>query len=264
MDRWLRRGIERLFRDTITVSNAAKPHEIAALIRRLSPQAVMTLRRFGPLGDGGYVMPNDMSGIAACLSPGVSTECGFDAEIADLGIDVLMADASVQGPVRDNPRFRFFQRFIDVAPSEHNMTLEQLAEHAPAGDLILQMDIEGAEYRVLTSLSDSLLRRFRIIVIEFHELDQMFSRFGHLTMRGTFDRLLDTHAVVHIHPNNNTPAVERHGLSVPPLMEFTFYRRDRFERADHIPQDAVQGLDFNCVPEKPPLPLPECWIQKAA
>ncbi|MFA6141544.1 MAG: FkbM family methyltransferase, partial [Hyphomicrobium sp.] len=144
------------------------------------------------------------------------------------------------------------------------MTLEQLAEHAPAGDLILQMDIEGAEYRVLTSLSDSLLRRFRIIVIEFHELDQMFSRFGHLTMRGTFDRLLDTHAVVHIHPNNNTPAVERHGLSVPPLMEFTFYRRDSFERADHIPQDAVQGLDFNCVPEKPPLPLPECWIQKAA
>jgi hypothetical protein len=39
--------------------------------------------------------------------------------------------------------------------------------HAPsAGDLILQMDIEGAEWPVILNASQEVLTRFRIIVLE--------------------------------------------------------------------------------------------------
>lgn len=55
------------------------------------------------------------------------------------------------------------------------MTLEDWVRTAePAregdGDLMLQMDIEGAEYRNLMATSSSCLKRFRIIILEIHFL----------------------------------------------------------------------------------------------
>lgn len=52
-------------------------------------------------------MPDDLEGIGGCVSPGVSTECGFDMHIADLGIDVYLADASISGPRASHKRFNF-------------------------------------------------------------------------------------------------------------------------------------------------------------
>lgn len=73
-------------------------------MRRLQPVPVPEgLWRFGPHGDGGYLMPNDLDGVVGCLSPGVSFECGFDTAIAERGIDVFMADASVAGPAQPHP-----------------------------------------------------------------------------------------------------------------------------------------------------------------
>jgi hypothetical protein len=43
-------------------------------------------------------------------------------------------------------------------------------------DLILQMDIEGAEWHVLLNVSRDTLRRFRIIVIELHDLERLMDK----------------------------------------------------------------------------------------
>ena len=81
--------------DKVMVGNAASQTEILRLVRSLLPVAVPGgLVRVGPPGDGGYLMPDDFEGIAACLSPGISNECGFDLAVADRGIPVIMADAS--------------------------------------------------------------------------------------------------------------------------------------------------------------------------
>ena len=44
-------------------------------------------------------------------------------------------------------------------------------------DLILQIDIEGDEYDVLSSIDLNTLRKFRIILIEFHNLHYIFDEF---------------------------------------------------------------------------------------
>ena len=151
MDRWIRRSLERALGDKIAVTNATKTADTAALIASLKPRPGPPLKRFGPNGDGGYLMPDDLDGIVACISPGVSTECGFDSEMAARGIDVYMADASVAGPSARHDRFHFFPKHLDIAASAGTMTLDQLCAQAPDGDLLLQMDIEGAEYRVLAA-----------------------------------------------------------------------------------------------------------------
>jgi hypothetical protein len=46
--------------------------ELVALLERLYPvEGGHPLIRVGPDGDGGYLLPDDLSGIVACFSPGV-------------------------------------------------------------------------------------------------------------------------------------------------------------------------------------------------
>src|SRR5262245_1319680 len=144
---------------------------ILELISLLKPKRTdCNLKRFGSTqGDGGYLLPDDLDGIGACVSPGVSTECSFDTQIADLGIDVYLADASVSGPPVFHERFKFSKIYLDAFNSGQTITIDDFCKSiSPGSDLLLQMDIEGAEYRVLNSASESLLSRFRIMVIEFH------------------------------------------------------------------------------------------------
>lgn len=208
-------------------------------------------------------MPDDLKDVRACISPGVSSECGFDLEIAGRGIDVYMADASVDGPPIQHSRFEFVKKFLDTYESATTTTLDQfcrvIPDHSSQHDLVLQMDIEGAEYRVVHNMSDDLLRRFRIMVIEFHNLEQLFSRFSFGFMRSTFEKLVQHHNVVHIHPNNFSACVRRRKVDIPPIMEFTFYRKDRASFSDEIELQFPHTLDRDNVPERPRLVLPECW-----
>ena len=264
MDKSIKRFIERAFGDAIWVEKATPLNDVASLIRRLRPQAPRApLTRIGGSSDGGYLLPDDLDGIVASLSPGVATECGFDEELARRGIDVLMADASVEGPPVANPRFHFVRKFVDIWSSDETMSLEDLAQSRtcplPDGDLMLQMDIEGAEYRVLAGTSKELLERFRILVIEFHALDELFSRFAFGFMRPVFEKLLTSHNVVHIHPNNCTRALTRGSLTIPPVMEFTFYRKDRPLAEAGAQLQFPHPLDAECMTDRPPIVLPQCW-----
>jgi len=247
------------------VGTSSRFADVSALIADLRPLGHEPgLKRFGPPGDGGYLMPDDLDGVNACVSPGISTEVGFDLDVAERGIDVYMADASVPGPPFDHERFHFTRKFLDTYNSETTVTINDFCDDIPGdGDLILQMDIEGAEFRVLTSASEDTLTRFRIMAIEFHDLENLFSNVGFREMNAVFRRLLRTHAVVHIHPNNTLNAVKCGDLTVPKLLEFTFYRRDRL-RPSTQPLQFPHHLDAQCYPNAPPLVLPTCWQPQVA
>lgn len=90
-----------------------------------------------------------------------------------------MADHSVDGTVIDVPFGQFVKQFVGPEETETTMTLERWIRENdpdPTRDLLLQMDIEGAEYPTLGAASEELLRRFRIIVIELHYLPAILSR----------------------------------------------------------------------------------------
>jgi hypothetical protein len=124
---------------------------------------------------------------------------------------------------------------------------------------MLQMDIEGAEYRVLLDASEEVMKFFRIMLIEFHQLDRLFSAFGLQFIRATFLKLLRTHNLVHIHPNNCSKPMIWNDFSIPPVMEFTFHRRDRTTPEPGRILQFPHALDRNNVCSRPPVVLPSCW-----
>lgn len=242
----------------------ATPYErVADLVRRLRPfKAPQGLIRIGPDGDGGYLVPDDLDGISACLSPGVSTVSEFEYACADRGIPCFLADRSVDGPSIDHRLFSFEKRHVGAMTNSDTMTLDDwvdLRMPADGDDLLLQMDIEGDEYESILSMSPRLLRRVRIAVIEFHGLQDLWNRPWFNLVAPAFDKLLHGHACVHIHPNNCYPAFRCRGLSIPCVAEFTFLRRDRLGgRVPPLATEFPHPLDRDNT-DADPVILPREW-----
>jgi hypothetical protein len=234
---------------------------IQVLMDRLAPlSSAKKLIRLGPAGDGGYLLPDDLEGIEACFSPGVFLISGFEKECAQRGMNVFLADASVERPAETHPLFHFTKKHVGVTNNAEFMTMDDWVRSSLPGcqgDLLLQIDTDGYEYETFLGMSDPLLRRFRIIAAEFHDLDQLWNQpFFRLATRA-FDKILQTHSCMHIHPNNCGGTLERDGLVIPSVAEFTFLRNDRIidpSYASEFPHPLDQD---NCEGRR--LQLAKCW-----
>jgi len=231
-------------------------------IRKIHPVTTdKKLIRMGAEGDGGYLVPDDFDGIEACFSPGVSTCSDFELACAERGLEVFMADRSVDGPATSHPKFHFLKTFVGAITTDDGViSLDDWVDSARLskdGDLILQMDIEGAEYEVLLSASARLLRRFRVIVIEFHDMPRFWSKPYFSIASRAMEKLLQNHTCVHLHPNTACGTIKKDGIEIPRIIEGTFLRKDRVHHSTPAttfphPLDAKNSVG-------PELPLPLCW-----
>ena len=238
-------------------------NELQSLLNKLKPISCgKELIRLGPEGDGGYLVPDDLAGIKACFSPGVGRISGFEWDCANMGMNVFLADKSVEKQPESHELFQYTKKYIGVTTNDDFMTLDDwVASSIPESqdELLLQIDIEGSEYEVFLGASDQLLKRFRIIVAEFHQLDQLWNKpFFNLTSR-VFYKLLQTHSCVHNHPNNCCDSVKNGSIEIPLVTELTFLRNDRVNNSSFI-NTFPHPLDCDNS-GKPPLYLPKCWYK---
>lgn len=231
------------------------------LIHNLHPRVSgHELLRMGPVGDGGYIVPNDLHNLGGCFSPGVDAISGFEKECAQRGMPVFMADLSVDRPADQDQNFHFIKKYIGATTNEQYITLDDWVNKSlpsNTNDLLLQMDVEGAEYEIIFNTSENLMRRFRIMVIEFHALDMLHSRFYFQLVQRAFTKILQTHTCIHIHPNNRCGSVQSNGIEIPVAAEFTFIRNDRI-RGQGFATLFPHPLDHDNIPGRS-LTLPHDW-----
>ncbi|CAL65528.1 FkbM family methyltransferase [Christiangramia forsetii] len=238
--------------------------QIEAFVRSLRPvETDKPLMRLGGVRDGGYLIPDDVSNIKACFSPGVGRTSNFELACANLGMEIYMADASVNSPVIDDDRFNFLKKFIGAKNRRNFITLEnwlRSTDIPEESDLLLQMDVEGYEYEILKNINAEILGRFRIIVIEFHRLTSIEYPYHFHYIKSAFDKLLKDHKCVHIHPNNCCEFRNIEGVEVPGAAEFTFLRKDRINNEGAV-TSLPHPLDRDNVKAFKSINLPEFWYK---
>ncbi|MDR3235981.1 MAG: FkbM family methyltransferase [Prevotellaceae bacterium] len=228
--------LNKLLVKQAVLTKSTSRESILSLIEKLHPfESEKQLIRLGPNSDGGYLVPDDLEGIAACFSPGVSSISGFELDCAKRGMAIYMADKSVDKPELDIPagQYHFLKKFIGCVNNDDYITMDEWVNTSSVlsdSDLLLQMDIEGGEYTAIINTSDSLMKRFRIMVIEFHYFKDLWNKRFFNLVENTFDKILQTHYCVHIHPNNYFGIDRKMGVEIPRLAEFTFLRRRGEER----------------------------------
>jgi hypothetical protein len=210
----------------------------------------LPLIRIGEIGDGGYLLPDDLDGITTLISPGAGGNASFELALELYGIhSIIIDDSDLQKPKHMPINAEFINKKVSSYNSDNTVTLNSLVDLAPSNsDLVLQMDIEGHEYAALNSIDRTSLDRFRIIVVEFHyTFDWIFEHNWKWNYQELFAKLLQNHVVVHLHPNNSGGDFEFAGIKFPNLIEVSLLRKDRIKELGGQIQTR-NPLDVDCDP----------------
>lgn len=214
-----------------------EPHKILSLFR--PRYSYFPMRRFGGDGDGAYVLPAiDESGIGpigSVFSAGVGNRKEFEDELLSLYgarsylLDRSSSDSTLRTPLA--PGQILERKWLSASSGIDSLSLEDwVAEHTVGTerDLLLSIDIEGAEWEALSLAPASLMDRFALIVIELHGLRD----FGNPDLyrkkiRPMLRALFYHHSSVHISPNNCCGAVmlPSLGLALPKTLELTLVHK---------------------------------------
>jgi len=219
----------------------------------------------GPKMDGGYIVPDILNTIQRCFSPGVNDQTGFKEEFISNGIMCHMADASVDDPKIESDLYTFDRKFIQPCDSivsvEINSWIEKYVQEGEK-DCLLQMDIEGAEYANLLALKPELLRRFKVICVEFHGLHEVFNRTRMDIFKQVFMKLGHDFHPIFLKPNNTAGAVKCLGLEIPRILEVTFYRKEEFVSIpEYLPNmEGFESFDNDGSAER--IHLDEHWFRE--
>lgn len=252
-----------LLNNKLSLTKMTKIDHVEEFIAKNRPRSVgKELIRLGGLGDGGYLIPDDLEGIKTCFSPGVEQVSDLEDSLAkQYGMQSFMADYSVDGPALKNDKFHFTKKFLGTQNNEKYMRFEDwVDEYADDddNDMLLQMDIENSEYPVIIDTPSHVFDRFRIMLIEFHALESIFDEGAFPLFDAVFDKLRTNFTIAHIHPNNWEPIKNYGDVAIPSVMEFTFLRNDRVT-LDNRPLTFPHKLDVINNKSKPPRHLPKCW-----
>ncbi len=233
--------------------------------------------RVGGKKDGAYLVPDNLEGIVACFSPGVRNSKSFEDELlSNSGIRSHMMDRSSSPELFLTPLVDGAQSFQKkwLAPDTNEVSLSMkdwinLTEPNTSGDFLLQIDIEGAEWGILPRLPVEVLRRFRVIVIELHKLNDIFSSPTLFASKAeeVFRVLRENYTVIHAHPNNccvKSESLFGSGMRIPRTLEITMVRSDSLEQAltcsTPLAPELPHPLDIIAnVPSRPPIFLGRGW-----
>jgi hypothetical protein len=251
-----------LYKRNYRISQATDSNTLAQFFRSIKPISTdYNLIRIGGETDGGYLVPNDLEGIEVCFSPGVARIADFESDLAKRGISCFLLDYSVDAPPINHKLIHFEKKYLGQTDNSMYTTLESCVQrNAPnQREFILQMDVEGDEYPVIFDTSCETLRKFRILVIEFHGMESLYDKYGFALVDLTFKKLLKDFDVVHIHPNNCAKPIAYGKYEIPPYMEFTFLRKDRISRRQPT-LTFPHPLDRKNVSRNEDITLPRCWF----
>ena len=206
-------------------------HRARRAAQLLRPYAIdPPLLRVGGDGDGGYVMA-DLFNASRAISIGVGPDVSWDADIARRGIAVAMFDPTVEAPPTAVPGSTFHRIGLGTPEQAHATGLdlapfERIAELADAvgEEALLKIDIEGAEWEALAAVAD--VSRFPQIALELHDLNRLRDEELGRNVLAVLEMLHRTHLPIHLHGNNEEPAVRFDRLWLPDALEVSYLRRD--------------------------------------
>ena len=119
------------------------------------------LIRIGAAKDGGYLLPDDLTGIEICFSPGVANNWSFEKDLYNkFKIASIMYDGSVSKPIDLTSEHTFYKKYIGMSTFKNYISISDVLNidlRKYKGELLGQIDIEGGEYSIFNTISEKEL-----------------------------------------------------------------------------------------------------------
>lgn len=206
------------------------------LLDLLAPVPIKsTLIHCGTKGDGGYVVSDlDLQNCGFLISGGIEANNEFEIELAEQGIQGIQIDNSIDAPPKTHPNLKFIHATLGLRESDIFSMNEFLLSRAN-GDVIVKLDIEGAELDVLLNLEKRALQKILCLVMELHNLDQIPNNEFWGKIETVLRRLkLEGLVSCFVSPNNITGTEVFGGVAIPRNIEITFTRVENAKKRFNV------------------------------
>lgn len=204
-----------------------KAEQLLYLLRPMDISS-FSLERYGSRGeDGGYVTVNEFCKDSIVYSFGIGTDCSWEYAVAEKNLDIFMYDHTIDQLPMDHKNFHFFKVGIADKEGYDNFgkvnTFENLIRengHQECHNIILKIDVGGAEFDSFLATPETTLEQFSQIIVEFHQLNDLTQK-----KLAVLKKINKTHQIVHLHGNNCSYACNIDGIFMPNDLEVTYVRR---------------------------------------
>lgn len=253
-----------LLRSGIYATTAVTEVDLQSLLNRFYPiQIDLPLIRLGGKNDGGYLLPDDFINIKSCFSPGTGDSTQFEEDLYDSKqIPSHLSDPTVPLPTEMGYIASTQSLFVGPFSTDTTVSFEDWFDKVESREFdceyIAQIDIEGGEYLSLMTIPTEILKKFRILIVEFHELYNWTNPIQFKIVNSLIERLLCFFDVVHLHPNNNDETIQLHVGDCPRTIEVTFHKKNRHKVVGCNPV-LPHLLDSPNNPSKPDIELLSYW-----
>jgi len=187
--------------------------------------------RIGNMNDGGYIMLDDFNAKMHAYSFGISNDVSWDKEMAErYGISVYMYDHTISRLPEYNEKFHYYKAGIsgkdDYINNVYSMkTLLKNNDDITNKNLVLKMDVEGAEYGFLEITPSAIIDNFRQIVLELHNITRLENKDN---VKKGLKKLNETHQAVWVHGNNFNYAEFDNNIIMPNTIEVLYLNKNYY------------------------------------
>ena len=181
-------------------------NDIKCVYQFLCPKKVIGKTRIlmGHHRDGSYVMLDDFENIKIAYSIGINKLIQFDKALADKGIEIYMYDHTINNLPYENNKFHWKKIGLggNIDKTYNIQTLQEMMYingHLKETNMILKIDIEGAEWNSLNDVSEGILSQFKYILIEYH-----FFKINPILFYNVLKKIYKTHQSFYVYcvPNS--------------------------------------------------------------
>ena len=207
------------------------------------------LIRVGARKDGGYIMLDDFETPSIAYSFGICDDVSWDNSMASkYDYQIFMYDHTIDALPYTREEFHFFKEGIAGKNSKDSplKTLEHYIKknnHTSKENMILKMDVEGAEWEFIETVDPKILEQFDQIIFEFHSLTRAGADKRILSL---LEKLNETHSVIHVHGNNTSCLLQIGDTLFPDAMEVTYANKQKYEFEDYDELFLPIVLDVQC------------------
>lgn len=197
-------------------------------------------KRLGKDGDGGYIIADIPDAqYEILLAGGILDDISFEEDFLRIHPDAkaYAFDGTIGNLPKENENIVFIRKNVGDNNDEATTNIHDIID---ANDRIfVKMDIEGGEIPWILSLRNEHMSKFEQIVMEFH------SPFGERE-NDVFNKINDTHYLVHFHGNNCCGVNNHRGVNIPWVFECTYLHKKHFNgRMPELNTEPIpSGLDM--------------------
>lgn len=177
--------------------------------------------RLGSENDGGYIICELPIEYDVLISGGVENNIKFETDFCKRhNIKCFMFDGTINNIFIEDEykeKMTFIKKNIGNYNNEKLTNLHDLMDKYE--NVFIKMDIEGHEIEWLLSLTETHMKKIKQLVIEFHY------PFGNME-NIVFNKINQTHVLVHLHGNNYQNCRIHKGVVIPEVFECTYLNKD--------------------------------------